>query len=146
MWTKCVPNTCNPPRHPFTSSPPTTLTPQFSLPARTLLLKEELCCYYWGREGKVRPSPLLCLLLSFLSSVPPSQPRLLWLPPSSVFAFDIQQLVQWVSRDEGGTHARRWTFDPSTQWPCLCRLGSSSDIQLCFSLDNKTPRLCPGPE
>lgn len=65
-------------------------------------------------------------------------------PPFLPLTYSNWSRVEWVSRDEGGTHARRWTFDPSTQWPCLCRLGSNSDIQLCFSLDNKTS--LPGPE
>lgn len=62
-----------------------------------------------GREGKVRPSPLLCLPLSFLSSVaPPSSihPSLSALLtacpiPSQGFAFDIQRSV-WsgVERSE----------------------------------------------
>lgn len=63
------------------------------------------------REGKVRPSPLLCLPLSFLSSVAPPPihpslpPYLLPLPPAPspprVFAFDIQRWV-WsgVERSE----------------------------------------------
>lgn len=37
-----------------------------------------------GREGKVRPSPLLCLLLSFLSSVPPPYFCSSYRPPSLV--------------------------------------------------------------
>lgn len=97
------------------------------------------------RQGQAFAYPLPPAIISLICT--PSQPWLLWLPPPFLpLTYSNWSRVEWVSRDEGGTHARRWTSDPSTQWTCLCRLGSSSDIQLCFSLDNKTPRLCPGPE
>lgn len=59
------------------------------------------------RGGKVRPSPLLCLLLSFLSSVPPPYLCSSYSLPSSFFAFDIQQLV-WsrVSEERRGRNSR----------------------------------------
>lgn len=88
------PNTCTP-RHPPTHLHVTEYLPpshhhlqplHFSclsfpfISLCTLRRQEELCLCYRGREGKVRPSPLLCLLLSFLSSVPP--PNFYSLPPS----------------------------------------------------------------
>lgn len=102
---------------------------------------------YRGREGKVRPSPLLCLLLSFLSSVPPptppSLPLHLYTPhlslPPSFCLWHTAIGLEWseVRKGEGGTHARHWTSDPSTRWTFCCRLPISSDTpSVCFPYNN----------
>lgn len=88
-------------------------------------------------EGKVRPSPLLCLLLSFLSSVPPPYLCSSYCLPPLPLTYSNWSGVEWVRKGEGGTHARQWTFDPSTLWTFCHRLAISLEIQPLCSLDNK---------
>lgn len=113
-----------------------------------------------GGEGKGRSGLHLsfasCYHFSHLYLLPTSAPLTPSLLPSLPrFAFDIQlwSREEWVRRGKGGTHARRWTSDPSTPWTLFCcRRTSSLDIQpgcspvnncgsfllLCFASGRKT--------
>lgn len=154
VWTK-LPNTCAPTQASVSMSPNTLRPPTFTFNPSISPLSfpfiphsvhggggRSFAFCYRGREGKVRPSPLLCLLLSFLSSMPPSLPTSapiyspgLCLPPSFCLWHTAIGL-EWseVRKGEGGTHARHWTSDPSTRWTFSCRLPISSHTLSVFPI------------
>lgn len=98
-----------------------------------------------GREGQALTSPLPPAIISLICT--PSVPLLLLLPPSLFLplTYSNWSRVEWVRRGEGGTHARRWTFDPSTPWTLCCRLlvnlawTSSRAVLVIITLDSSCP-------
>jgi len=72
----------------------------------------------------------------------PQPPPLLMFPDTPAPSFLPWSGAEWLNRCEGGTHARRRTFDPSTLWTFCCRLAACLNIQSCCFLDNTLSILC----
>lgn len=117
------------PSHPHPPPPSTSPFSCLSFPFISLYRRSSA---FVMRDRKGRSG----LHLSFASCYHFSHLCPLGIPlPPTLLAFDIVQLVwsrvsEW-GRSDGGTHARRWTSDPSTPWTLYFRpAGTSSQAVL----------------